>query len=354
MRLFRRNLFSLRVALGRRGAHLPLCAVQLVASSPDVEPRVLFDRAWDLADRAGSCPAAPRLAWIAVSVELPLTVADARELVAAALARDSSISAATRKVRAGEIDRFWRAVDHRGVRLVRGVTAAIVEEFVQGAARSGRRWGIPAGSTQRNRRAAVRHVFEVLRGVGFDVGDPTLDIDVVEVRCRRVTPVSDAVMGRLEAAAPHELVESRRAVVLALAQAGATNTEMTRVVVSDVDLVAGTVSLPGGTRVDPRTNELTPWGATVLRDVLANDNDCATSLLGVASASAAATVSNTISDLCQAAAVRPRVSVESIRAWRARCLFDATGSIQTVARFLGTRSLDVACDVVGYEWRATA
>jgi hypothetical protein len=349
----KQELSYLLLPLGGRGAQLALAFV-LVAPNSDVEQTVLFDRAWVRGGAGGACRPVPRLAWIAVSVELPLTVVDARELVAAALARDSSISVGSRKIRAGEIERFWRVVDLRGLRLVQDVTAAMVDEFVQGAARTGRRWGIPAGSTQRNRRAAVRHIFEVLRGVGFDVGDPTMDVDVIENRCRRVSPVSDAVMARLEAAAPHELVASRRAVVLALAEAGATNNEMTLVAASDVDVMAGTVSLPGGTRVDARTNELTRWGATVLRHVLAHDSAGSTVLLGIQSASAAATVSNTLSDLCQAAAIRPRVTVEGIRAWRARSLFNATGSIETAARFLGTRSLDVACDVVGYEWRVSA
>ena len=61
-----------------------------------------------------------------------------------------------------------------------------------------------------------------------------------------------------------------------------------------------------------------------------------------------------MSDLCQAAGIRPRVTVESIRAWRARRVFDCSNSIEEVARSLGTRSLDVACDVVAYDWRVSA
>lgn len=52
--------------------------------------------------------------------------------------------------------------------------------------------------------------------------------------------------------------------------------------------------------------------------------------------------------------MRPGVTIEEIRAWRARRLFDHTMSIEDVARFLGTRSLNVACEMVGHQWRASA
>lgn len=321
---------------------------------PTVGQDGLFDRVWHRAGEHGSHVEQPRLAWLAVRIDVPLTVSAAQELVAAALAQESLISAETLKVRTAEINRFWRHLGHHQVRLVHEATPAIVDEFVQGAARKGSRWSVPAGSTQRNRRAAVRHVFEVLRGVGFQVGDPTLDLSVVEDRTRKAAPVSDAVIARLQAAAPHELVASRRAVVLALAQAGATNTEITRVARSDVDLLAGTVTLAGRTRVGARTNPLTRWGHTVLSDVLSDEGSTSELLLPISASSAAATVSNTMSDLCQAAGLVPRVSVEGIRAWRARRLFQHSASLEDVARFLGTRSLDVASDMIGHHWQVSA
>jgi hypothetical protein len=186
------------------------------------------------------------------------------------------------------------------------------------------------------------------------VGDPTLDLEVNEARSRRAKAVSDVTIERLQAAAPHELVASRRAVVLALAQAGAANTEITRIRTVDLNLVDGTVALPGGTRLDRRTNRLTDWGRHVLGDVVAGSRGADMSLLPIRTSSAASTVSNTMSDLCQSAAIRPKVTVEGIRAWRARRLFDHTRSIEDVARFLGTRSLDIACDIVDHRWRDDA
>lgn len=290
---------------------------------------------------------------IAVSIDPQLTLVEARELVDAALRHDTTRSAATRMVQRTEVGRFWRYLGHCDIAAIHDITPAITHDFVHGAAKSGTRWGAPAGSTQRNRRAAVRYIFEVLRGVGFVVGDPTLDLEVTEDRSRQARPVTDATMGRLQAAAPHELVASRRAVVLALAQAGAANTEIIRVRTADVNLADGTVALPGGTRLDPRTNRLTNWGRHVLTEVLVASHDADALLLSVSASSAASTVSNTMSDLCQAAGIRPKVTVESVRAWRARRLFDHTHSIEDVARFLGTRSLDVACDVVDHRWRVT-
>lgn len=120
----------------------------------------------------------------------------------------------------------------------------------------------------------------------------------------------------------------------------------TLLIVSDAD--------SGGTRVDPRTNQLTSWGLKVLIDVLADEVDSSARLLPVSAASAAATVSNAMRDLCQAAGINPRVGIEEIRAWRARQPFAHTMSIQHVALFLGTRSLDTACEIVGYQWRASA
>lgn len=328
--------------------------MQPAATVYDADQSPLFERAWLPVGDPTPRSNAPLLAMIAVSIDPRPTVAEARELVDAALRHDSTRSAATRSVRGTEVGRFWRYLGHCGVDAIHDITPEITDEFIQGAAKSGLRWGAPAGSTQRNRRAAVRYIFGVLRGVGFDVGDPTLDLDINEVRSRRAKPVTDATMERLQAAAPHELVASRRAVVLALAQAGAANTEIVRIRTSDVNLLDGTVALPGGERLDPRTNRLTNWGRQVLSDVLAGSSGADVPLLPVRASSAASTVSNTMSDLCRAASIRPKVSVESVHTWRARRLFEHTNSIEDVARFLGTRSLDIACDIVDHRWRADA
>lgn len=326
----------------------PAATVHVIDQSP------LFERAWLPVGDPTPRSNAPLLALIAMSIDPRPTVAEARELVDAALRNDPTRSEATRSARGTEVGRFWRHLGHHGVGAIHDITPEITEEFIQGAARSGLRWGEPAGSTQRNRRAAVRYIFEVLRGVGFQVGDPTLDLEVNEARSRRAKAVSDVTIERLQAAAPHELVASRRAVVLALAQAGAANIEITRIRTVDLNLVDGTVALPGGTRLDRRTNRLTDWGGHVLGDVVAGSRGADMSLLPIRTSSAASTVSNTMSDLCQSAAIRPKVTVEGIRAWRARRLFDHTRSIEDVARFLGTRSLDIACDIVDHRWRDDA
>lgn len=328
--------------------------MQPAATSHDVEQSPLFERVWLPVGDPRPRSNAPLLAMIAVTLDSRPTVADARELVEVALRHDSTRSAATREVKRTEISRFWRYLGHCGVDAIHDITPEIADEFIQGAAKSGTSWGAPAGSTQRNRRAAVRCIFKALRGVGFDISDPTLDLEITEDRSRQARLVTDATMGRLQAAAPHELVASRRAVVLALAQAGAANTEIIRIRTADVNLADGTVALPGGTRLDPRTNRLTNWGRHVLTEVLAAGHDADALLISVGASSAASTVSNTMSDLCRAAGIRPKVTVESVRAWRARRLFDHSHSIEDVARFLGTRSLDVACDVVDYRWRMIA
>jgi site-specific recombinase XerD len=325
--------------------------MQPAATVHDAEQSPLFERAWLPVGDPTPRSNAPLLAMIAVSIDPQLTLVEARELVDAALRHDTTRSAATRTVQSTEVGRFWRYLSHCDIDAIHDITPEITHDFVHGAARSGTRWGAPAGSTQRNRRAAVRYVFEVLRGVGFVVGDPTLDLTVNEVRARQAAHVTDATMERLQAAAPHELVASRRAVVLALAQAGAANTEIIRIHTADVNVADGTVALPGGTRLAPRTNRLTGWGRHVLAEVLVASHDADVLLITVGASSAASTVSNTMSDLCQAAGIRPKVTVESVRAWRARRLFEHTHSIEDVARFLGTRSLDVACDVVDHRWR---
>lgn len=327
--------------------------MQPAATVHDVEQSPLFERAWLPVGDPTPRSSAPLLAMIAVSIDPQLTLVEARELVDAALRYDTTRRAATRTVLSTEVGRFWRYLGHCGIDAIHAISPGITHDFVHGAARSGTRWGEPAGSTQRNRRAAVRYIFEVLRGVGFDVGDPTLDLTVNEVRARQAALVTDGTMERLQAAAPHELVASRRAVVLALAQAGAANTEIIRISTADVNLADGTIALPGGTRLDPRTNRLTNWGRHVLTEVLVASHDTDALLLPVSASSAASTVSNTMSDLCQAAGIRQKVTVESVRAWRAHRLFDHTHSIEDVARFLGTRSLDVACDVVDHRWRVT-
>lgn len=47
----------------------------------------------------------------------------------------------------------------------------------------------------------------------------------------------------------------------------------------------------------------------------------------------------------------PGVTVRSVAAWAGRRVLAETGDITAVARFLGIRSLDLAAQLVAWNWR---
>ncbi len=256
--------------------------------------------------------------------------------------------------RMGEVaGRFARFVAHRAD--IAEVTPGDCEAFVHAHTRTG---VPPSTATLHFRRTTIRAVFRTLRHRGVDLGDPTLDL-VLEPRTVRSTrALTDDEVTLVRVCALGRAREPLRAAsTVALAEATATTREIPLVQAADVDLVAGTVRLPGGARVDARTATLTPWGAGVLRRHLASV-DVGEPVLAVrgdpAALAAQAAACNLLAALLDAAGLRaePDVRPGSVRAWAGEVVHRGTGRIEDAARALGVRSLDAAADLVGLDWRA--
>lgn len=249
--------------------------------------------------------------------------------------------------------RFARRVAARNTILE--VTVEDCDSFVHAATRDG---DDPSLATLHFRRTTLRALYRSLRHHGFDVADPTLDLALPPKSVRRTRPLTDdevnlvriCALGRGRGA-------TRAAAALALAEATATTREIPLVAVSDVDLSAGTVALPGGARVDPRTAHLTGWGVGVLSRHLdgAGPVEHVVPVRGdTHRLPAQAGTCNLIATLLDAAGLRaePDVRPASIRAWAGVAIHQRTGRVEHVAAGLGLRSLDSAAEVIGFEWRA--
>jgi integrase/recombinase XerC len=142
-------------------------------------------------------------------------------------------------------------------------------------------------------------------------------------------------------------------VILALAEAGATNSEMSELTLAAFNVNAGVVELPGSLRVDPRRNLCTPWGAQVFAGRLHRYEPEA---LMIPNADGRRASSSSISQHFHqlasfAALARRRYTVNSVRAWRALEIAREQQTVEAAARFLGIRSLDTAATMIGWEWR---
>lgn len=141
---------------------------------------------------------------------------------------------------------------------------------------------------------------------------------------------------------------------LRLRRRGATNGEIAVLTIDAVNLSAGTVSLPGTSRLDPRVNALDTWGIDALERRFEQPafrgprivTDTIAELSGVTSVSAA------FSRICSDAGVsREGYEIDSVRRWAAIQIFESSNDLLNVARFLGIKSLDRAADWVNLNWR---
>lgn len=232
------------------------------------------------------------------------------------------------------------------------VSPGDVDGFVRARLLSGR----PATLlTMHDRRATVRLLFRVARGLGIVTGDPTLDVVLPARSSSAARPLTDDEIEIGRDAALWSLTSHRMAAIWALSEATGRGAELSKVLVRHVNLDLGRVWLEGGARTCRRWGTLTPWGIAVLRARLGqlDGRDVPIGYAGqsdgtagqVSTCSAVSTVL-VRAGLAGEADVRPT----SVAAWAGVKVFEATGSIDQVARTLGVPSLDQAARIIGWEW----
>ncbi|WP_176449776.1 tyrosine-type recombinase/integrase [Geodermatophilus saharensis] len=259
--------------------------------------------------------------------------------------------------------RFTARLQASGVATFADVTPADAAGFIDARTRAG---ASPELATRHARRTAVRMLYRTLRALGQPVGDPTLDLRLPPRGLLAARPLTDdeVMLCRATAQLGWPTAARLRAVVWALGESGAVTSEITTLTVADLDDPAAptTVRLPGTARHDPRSGDLSPWGARLLArhaaDLTSRGATPATPLAyagaaprgGAKAQAAACNAIRTVLDRAgfgDDADVRPA----SLRNWAGRRLYDAGAPLEQVARALGHRSLDACAEDIALTWR---
>lgn len=252
--------------------------------------------------------------------------------------------------------RFERFALHgHGVSTVGGVTEELVRHFVESWTTKGQK---PSIATQHLRRASIRLLFRVLRQFGLANSDPTLDLRLPARSDVPFRPLTDDEVELARWASLSTLTMTRRPAVWALAEAGASTAEIPHVTVANVHAQERRVWISGGPKTDPRWSALTEWGAVLLarrlRALSPGSAQVPVTYDAVGSACSARTsASEALRLVLRHAGLlhEPGVRVRSVTAWTGRRILTETGDIAEVARRLGLRSLDLAAELVGWDWR---
>ncbi len=247
----------------------------------------------------------------------------------------------------------------RKVKRIKDVTTALVTEWIWDARLNrSNNFYRPAHGTAKNRQSIALSVFVE----AAQLGAPINPLGLIGERIQRpakavpIRPLTDDELHLVEVHSDIGILGlSRRPLLVAFAKAGGNSGAISAVRVSDIDLDAGTVTFR---REAGRVGPLDDWGKRVVRGffdssplLAADDLVCHTRK--IKPSNAIASVTQRLRFVLTDAGLMglPGVAVRSIRFAAARHVFEAQG-IEAAARFLGSRSLDVAAESVGYDWRS--
>lgn len=283
----------------------------------------------------------------------PTTIAEIHEIVCDLLAVLDNTAPSTRHEHIKHFNLFIKWCRDNDIRDIRDVGRDEAETFIHLPVVSGRGGREPSGPTRRNRRGALRRAYEVLRHAGYKLHDPTIDVTLPSPAVVGPRYCSDSQLTRLRQASLPDLFGTSHSPLLALAEAGATNGEISMLKASAVDLVSGRVTLCGNIRTSPRVNPLTEWGLEVLRTRLLsadpNDSVLVTAQGGFASP---VVVSQYFQQLVNLSRVYgKRITIDSVRYWGALQVYERTKRIEDAAYFLGNASLNTVANGLGIDWR---
>ena len=171
-------------------------------------------------------------------------------------------------------------------------------------------------------------------------------IDFVPVR-----PLTDDEAKRVRGFADRGQLFSRRAVIVALALAGGTSSEIAKVRKSHVDLKTGTVTVGG------RENPLCEWGQQMIRQFLqirplVDKNRLLAVGEQIAADRRAHAVTVRLGEVIRDAGLRsvPGVTARSVRLYTAKQILEAVG-LEAAAWFLGADSVTSVVKALGYDWK---
>ena len=258
------------------------------------------------------------------------------------IVESSGISASTFVRFGGLIGRFSGRLTATGRTSLIDATSGDCEGFVWARTK---REANPSIHTVHLRRSAIRFLFAVLCDLDESFVDPSGCLTLPSKRVRRARPLTASEITLLRTSSLGGQDSAPRASrALALAEASATTGEIPRVRWRDVDLIAGTVSLPGAPPVRPRTVPLSSWGHGVLtqhfNDADLDDLVIAGSHSWSSDHSGQSAMANLLSRLLESAGLRgDDIRPSSIRLWAGAEALSAHG-IEAAAEALGLSSLD--------------
>ena len=210
-------------------------------------------------------------------------------------------------------------------------------------------------STACNRQQIARVVFEEAARLGAPVDpDAVVGVRIARPAAKPVRPLTDDEAGRVRKWADRALVRSRRRLVVALAFAGGTATEIAKARFEDIDLDAATVRFTGAAA---RVARLDGWAVEAVRRCVCDhpaDDDGAPVCVSVRTTPEreVESVSWHLRRALRDAGLYELegVSANSIRLTAARRILRVDG-VAAAAAFLGWVSLDRTADALGHHWR---
>ena len=209
--------------------------------------------------------------------------------------------------------------------------------------------------TARYKQGIARAVFEEAAALGAAVDPPTAVGDrISRPQPKRVRPLTDSETDRVRSLVGNAPKGPRQLVVVALATAGGTATNIAQVRAKDINLDEATVAFVGAAA---RTGPLDEWAMGVLHRHL-RDNDTAADDAPICVKTRSTpereveSVSSQLRRVLRAAGLYELegICTDSIRLNAARRVLDTDG-IVAAARFLGWRSLDRTADALNHNWR---
>lgn len=308
-------------------------------------------------DLLGRCLCAPhslrRLVSRLIDERLPTEIDAIQEIVGEMFTLLSDVAPSTRHELLKHFNRFIAWCRMNDIRDIRDIGRDEAETFINQPIISGRGVRKSSFPTRRNRRMAMRRAYMIMRTLGYVMPDPTIDVVLPSKTAGKARACSDSELQRLRKAIQPDLYGISHASLLALAEAGATNTEISSLTMSAVDLDAGTVRLHGTHRTVPRTNPLTEWGLTVLEQRAAHSrSDDLVVRNADGNAASTAVVSQYFDLILSFARVYGRrLTIDSVRYWGARQVYDRTGRVEDATYFLGNVSLNTTAAGIGLDWR---
>ncbi|MFC4785232.1 tyrosine-type recombinase/integrase [Nocardioides sp. MAHUQ-72] len=295
----------------------------------------------------------------------PTSLPALAELVRRRWAEEDAFTPATLEKCGETVSRFARRLDQQGIQEAGQIDHEHCQGFVDAATHEG---GPPSLTTRHSRRSAIRMFFRTLRELGYEIGDPSLDVRLPTRSNAAARPLTDVEItlcratSRMGAAGGRSL---HRAVCWALGETTAVSSEISTIRIGDVDHPTDPrwVRLPGTRRHDPRLGELSDWGSRIIArqlEQLAQRSASPATLLTYRGRAlpggthAQSAVCNALGGVLQLSglAEEPDVRPASVRNWAGRRLYEAGMPVEQVARRMGARSLDMVAADIALDWRA--